>query len=146
MRLFHISSKNLDGRVLTPKIPNNILTKLGVENNTIPRVSFALDVKHAILAIGYNRIKKGSKILNAYEPENYRNIKLRHSEYLTANGYVPDADETQETWVLNSVKLKYAGKIKIIKQAKEFVRIKLPGNQEIKNYYWEYKVLDGDIE
>jgi hypothetical protein len=146
MRLFHISSSNLNGKTLTPKVPDNILTKMGIENNTIPRVSFAPDVKHAILAIGYNRIKTGPKILNVYEPENYRTIKLRHSDYLTANGYVPDADETLETWILNSIKLKYAGKIKIIKPTKEFVRIKLPGNQEIKNYYWEYKVLDGDIE
>lgn len=146
MNLYHISSKNLDGKVLRPKIPKNILTKMGIENNTIPRVSFAPDVKHAILAIGYNRIKSGPKILNVYEPENYQTIKLRHSDYLSANGYVPDADETLETWVLNHVRVKYAGQIKLIKPGKGFVRIKLPGNNEIKNYYWEYKIIDGDLE
>jgi len=48
MRLFHISSKDLDGRVLVPKIPDNMFTKMGIENNTIPRISFAPDVKHII--------------------------------------------------------------------------------------------------
>jgi len=146
MRLFHISSKDLDGRVLVPKIPDNMFTKMGIENNTIPRISFAPDVKHAILGIGYNRIKNGPKILNVYEPENYTLIKLKHSDYLSANGYVPDADETLETWVISTVRLKYVGKIKIIKPTSKYIRIKLPGNQEIKNYYWEYKVINGDIQ
>lgn len=145
MRLFHASSNDLNNTLLTPKIPSNILTKLGVENGSIPRVSFAPDVKHCLLAIGYNRIKSGPKILNVYEPNNYKLIKAIHSNDLFKKNYVPDANKTLEVWVLNKVRVVYAGKIKIIRPTKKYIEVSLPTGDKMKNYYWEYKVLDGDL-
>jgi len=145
MRLFHASARDLNNKVLTPTIPDNILTKLGVENSDIPRVSFAPDVKHCLLAIGYNRIKNGPKILNVYEPENYRTVKAIHSADLVRRNYVPDADKTLEVWVINKVKVVYTGKIKIISPTRDYVEISLPTGDKLKNYYWKYKVLDGDL-
>jgi len=146
MRLFHISSSDLDGETLTPKIPTNILTKLGVENANIPRVSFAPDIKHSLLAIGFNRIKSGPKQLNIFEPQNYRYIKAIYSGELFKRGYVPDADKTLEVWILNKVVVIYAGRIQVIKPTKEYVEIALPTGVKLKNYYWQYKVLDGEFK
>ena len=148
MRLFHISAANLDGKKLIPKIPENILTKMGVENNTIPRISFAPSIKYALLAIGYNRIKAGPKALMVFEPSDYKMIKSIDNTQLSRKGYVPDVDKTKEHWVINSVKIKYVGKIKIIRPTKKFVEIRWgpQRGQVLKNYFWEYKVLDGDIE
>lgn len=146
MKLFHISSNDLNNKIITPKIPDNILTKMGIENNSIPRISFAPEIKYSLLAIGYNRLKSGPDILNVYEPDNYRSLKIIDSKELDQKGYVPDAKRTREVWVLNNVKFKYLGKIKIIKPKKEFVKIDLPGGQSIKNYFWEYKVIDGEFE
>lgn len=147
MKLYHLSTENLNNKVLIPKIPYNILTKLGVENNTIPRVSFSPTISHAILAIGFNRIKSGSKTYNVYEPENYKDIKIITDNDLDTKRYVPDVDKTKEHWVVSNVKIKYVGKIKILKPKNEFILITWGPNQDqkIKNYFWEYKVLDGDI-
>jgi len=145
MRLFHISYNKLNGIVLKPTIPDNILTKVGVENNTIKRVSFAPTVDHALLAIGFNRLKTGPKVLDVFEPENYNSIKFLHNKHLKRKGYVPDADQTKEYWILNPVRVKYAGQIKLIKPKTKFVEIKINDRQKIKNYYWEYKVLDGNL-
>ena len=146
MRLFHISSKNLDGRVLIPSVPSNILTKLGVEDNKTPRLSFAPSVNYAILAIGYNRIKSGPKILDVFEPEDYKKLKIIKDKELSIKGLVPDADKTKEHWILNRIRVKYAGQIKIIKPTNKFIEIIISPSSKIKNYYWEYKVMDGDLE
>jgi hypothetical protein len=147
MKLYHLSTDDLDQQTLEPKVPDNILTKLGIENNTIPRVSFAPEIKYALLAIGYNRIKESTlKIFNVYEPDNYKTIKILTSKELESKDYVPDVDKTKEVWILNNVKLKYVGKIKVLNRTKEFISIKLGQNRELKNYYWNYKVIDGDLK
>jgi hypothetical protein len=146
MRLFHISKSNLNGKTLSPTVPNNMFTKLGIEDNKIPRVSFAPTIDYALLAIGYNRLKEGPKELKVFEPDNYKVLKIMTPEELTRKRLVPDADKTQEYWVLNNVRVKYTGKIKLIKPASKFVEIDIGQGNKIKNYFWEYKIVDGDFE
>ena len=144
MKLYHISSSNINGKTLIPKVPNNILTKLGVEDSKTPRVSFAPTVDHALLAIGFNRLKTGPKELSVFEPANYNNLKIIDSKELSMKGKVPDADKTKEVWVLNRVKMKYVGKIRLLGPTNKFVEIKA-GPHKIKNYYWKYKIIDGEL-
>lgn len=148
MRIYHISSNDLHEKILIPKIPQNILTKLGVENNTIPRISFSPSISHSLLAIGSNRIRQGPKVLNVFEPSNYSKIKTISNKELQKKRYVPDADKTKEVWVINSIEVKYCGKIQIIKQSNKFITIKFGPQKEhiIKNYFWEFKIIDGDIK
>lgn len=146
MKLFHISKNNLDGKTLSPTVPNNIFTKLGVEDNKTPRVSFAPKVDYALLAIGYNRIKEGPKILKVFEPQDYDRLKIITPKELSKRGLVPDADKTKEYWILNNTRVKYSGKIKIIRPTNKYVEVDVGGGNKIKNYFWEYKILDGEFE
>ena len=143
MKLYHISSNDLNGKILQPKIPSNILTKIGAEDNKTPRVSFAPTIDHALLAIGFNRLKSGPKLLNVYEPTAYKNIVT--DKQLDSKGFVPDANKTKEHWITKPVRLKYVGKIRLIKPSKKFVEVRA-GSIKLKNYYWEYKVIVGDLE
>lgn len=144
MRLYHISSDNIDEKILDPRIPNNILTKIGAENNTIPRISFATEIKYALLAIGSNRLENGLKILYVFEPTDYKKIKILTDKEISEKGYVPDVEKTKEHWILNKTKVKYCGKIQLLNKTNKFIEIKF-GSLKIKNYFWNYKVLDGDI-
>jgi hypothetical protein len=147
-RYYHVSTDNLNNKILYPRIPSNTYIDRGYENNTIPRISFALDIDHCLLALGKN-IK--GKVFNVYEPYDYNSIKVITNDELIKKQYTPDAKYTKEVWIVTKCKMKYIGKIKVINASNDFEIFKLgPGSMKdytVKMYYWNYKIIDkGDIE
>lgn len=143
MELYHVSANNLDGRVIKPSVPDNILTKTGSENATIGRISFSDSVDTAILAIGRNKLREGPKVLFVHEPQDYNRIKVVGPETLVRKGYVPDADQTREHWVLNSVRVRMIYRIKLIRETNKCIEIRFgkEKNDYIKNCFWDFKKL-----
>lgn len=143
MELYHISKSNMDGQVIRPTVPDNILTKTGTENSSIPRISFSDSIDTALLAIGRNKLREGPKVLFVHEPQDYNKIKIVKPETLVRKGYVPDADQTKEYWVLNSTRLRMLYRIKLIGETNKCIEIRFgkDKNDYIKNCFWDYKRL-----
>ena len=140
-KLFHLSNKNLDNQIIEPRIPNNFMTKLGYEDNPIPRISFAPSIQNCILGIGFNKIKEGNKIYYVLEPADYKSIKIIYNKELVEKNLTPDAQITKEVWVTNDCLLKYSGTIRITTPTKKHETVYFRGKEITKQYYWNYKVL-----
>jgi len=139
MRFFHISGKILN--TLSPRIPNNELTNNGYEDNIISRVCFSNEIDGCLMAIG-KRVEDYGE-LYVYEPNDYSVLKIVDNNEIVNNNLVPDAIYTGELWVLNTVKLKLLGRIKVIdwKQSIINMRIKNKNNKYREHglipLYWE---------
>jgi len=151
-RLFHIShaSRGII-KEMNPRIPDNEYIRNGWEDGTIPRISFALDVDHCILSLGFNKIKNNTKIYNVYEPSDYSKIKVKSNKELIRKKLVPDAEQTDEVWILNKTKVDNVAQIKIIKPTNRYETVKFgPQGEDTpetyrRAWYWEWKIIKGKI-
>lgn len=109
MRFFHLSPTLLSP-VLSPRIPNNKLTQIGVEDSITPRVCFAPTVDQCLLAIHNSE----NESYYVYEPLYYSELKLITSYELRKHKSVPDVSVTQECWSTVPVKLCLVGKVKVL--------------------------------
>ena len=144
-RLLRISPRDLDGQVITPFIPDNILIKVGVEDGKILRVPFCPTIDQCLLAMGTSKVQKYiGKILYVHEPSKSR-LKIVENEELVRKKLVPDADITGEVWVINPVKLRLVNKIRITSREARYEDIKWGDkpNEFIRNYYWKYELIEG---
>lgn len=136
-RFFHLSERDLNNVVLSPKVPKNYMTEKGYENNTIKRVSFAKTIDGALLGLSDDL---SGKIFYVHEPVNY-NVKIFTNKEILDNKYVPDAMFSKELWVLEDVKLKRIGRIRVVKP-KSNPKVYTYGNGiEASAYEWEYEWL-----
>lgn len=139
MSIFHVS-ENPKLKILKPRIPNNILTNEGYEDNTIPRVCFSKSIDQCLMATG--KLLE-EKILYVYEPKEYSVLNILENYELIKNNLVPDAKYTGELWVLNEVKIKLLGEIKIV-ECKDWTQYMVIYNNEnnyrlhgLMSFMWE---------
>lgn len=132
-KLYHVSEENLNGKVLTPRIPDNFLTKHGYEENKTPRVSFSTSIDGCLVGLSQN-IK--DKEFFVFEPDDYSKIQVKGVNV----ALVPDAQLTHEKWVTTSVKLKLVGKIKV-HDAKDpaLTYTYGPDNTKAEMYAWNWE-------
>ena len=103
-KLYRLATKNMDGQILNPSIPDNFLTKNGFEDDTNPRVCFATDIDSCLRALSMNLTGKEYFVhvpdgnFDSYKPSKYE---------------VPDVNVINERWIRNPVKVKCIGKIKV---------------------------------
>jgi len=135
---YHISEKDLTGEIFTPKVPKNYMTEKGYEDDKIKRVSFAETIDGALLGISQD-IK--GKTFYVHEPEDY-NIKTLSNKEIVSKKYVPDAHLSKELWVLENVKLKKVGKIKVIKAKPNPETYTYGDNIKAQTYHWEYEWIE----
>jgi len=144
-RLFHISVHHLI-KTLQPRTPENFYTKLGLEDNTIKRISVCPDVDHCLLALGENVVKDGPRIYSVYEPEDYSSIKILSNKEIVKRKLVPDAKQTLETWILTTTKFKRIAKIKVLKASDNYEVINVPPvKKNVKLWYWVWEIIEGQI-
>lgn len=93
LNLIHLS-KSATPIIMHPRVPNNKLTKKGVENNTIPRICFSNSIFGALAAI---EPRQGDEMY-VHIPINPQKIILNKDVIK----YVPDAINTGETWILDN--------------------------------------------
>lgn len=107
MKLFHLSTSNLNGKVLKPRVPYNWLISNGFEDNKTKRVCFAPDIDSSLRAMSSNIEGKEFYI---HMPKN----KPKKIKTPTIS-QVPDSSITGEIWVMEPVELICIGKITILK-------------------------------
>jgi len=131
-KLYHLSENgNLSGKKLTPRIPDNFMTKNGYEENKTARISFAESIDGALVGISSNL--KG-KVFFIYEiDEEYIKPEIKR----ISNKEVPDQSLTGEVWVLNTVKIKQTGKIKVTEAHSKPLKYKY-GEIWADTYKWKY--------
>lgn len=137
--IYHLSESNLDGKILKPRIPENFMTRNGYEENKTPRISFSTSIDGALIGISGNLKDKEfyiHQIDTSYSKPNIKKI---------SNKEVPDQYLSDEIWVLNPVKLKVTGKIKVKEVYNKPVKYKYGKDMEAETYRWRYIKEDVDI-
>lgn len=129
--LFHLSQTNLDGIILKPRIPVNVLTQQGYEENKTPRISFSTSIDGALTGIGSDLTGKVffvHTIDTSYNEPIIKQVTIKE---------IPDVLYTDEIWVLNDVRLKCIRTIRVLRTVSKKCSYKL-GSMWIDKYKWEY--------
>lgn len=93
-------------RNLKPRVPKNFFTENGYEDSETSRVSFAPSIDKCLAGLSQN---VEGKSYSVYEPADIsRQFVCKPNEKA-----VPDSAITDELWILNSVKLRKVGTIKV---------------------------------
>ena len=134
MNLYHLST-NPGIQYLEPQIPSNYMTKHGFENDKIARACVAPSIEDCIVAINY---KKKGDIFFVYSPVGKPKI------YQPTSDEVPDVDITHEVWILNRVKVKMVGKIRILDPIEKPMKYYYGKNKEYHAnlYGYNYEVIE----
>ena len=130
MNIYHLSQNNLDGKILSPRIPSNFLTKNGYENNKTKRVCFAKSIDGCLRGMSQNL--KGMKFY-VHIPED------THAIYTPTLAEVPDCKVTGEVWIKEPVKLKCIGMITVSSDKGEDGIPYTYGNNTAELYDWNWK-------
>ena len=104
-KLYHISIDRIDNVTIYPNIPKNFMTNNSYEDNTTERICFSTSIDGCLRAMS-----KNCKGLEFYV---YSPIVKDHKIIIPTKAQVPDVNITSERWIVNPVKLKYVGKIKV---------------------------------
>ena len=102
--LYFLSEDNLDGKVLSPRIPNNFLVQNGYEDAETPRVCFAESIDGALMALSQNL---EGKQLFVHQPVN----PILEKVVNPTKKQVPDVELTTEVWYTDDIEVKMVGKI-----------------------------------
>lgn len=133
---FHLSTAELDGKILHPRVPDNTMTHNGYENNKVPRVSFGPSVRQCLLALP---IKREGMRLFVYQPA--KDVLYTRP----AKSDVPDSGVTEEIWVIEPVKMKKIGVIELTEseeEGHEYIYGKLFKKRKATLYGYNYKYLE----
>jgi hypothetical protein len=138
MKLYHVSEHDLTGKTLTPRIPDNYMTKNNYEENKTPRISFATSVSGCLIGMSQNL--KGKEFF-VHEPEDYNVIKTKS----ITNKDVPDSSLTGEVWVTTDVKLKAIYKIKVGEAIEKPLKYTF-GKTTAETYAWKFNKIKSLVE
>lgn len=107
--VFLSQDSDWDENVISPRIPDNFMTKNGYEDSKTPRVCFSTSIDKALRALSQ---KCTGMVLYVYRPnsDNYKVITPTKKQ-------VPDVDVTDERWITVPVALECIGQIKVIGDA-----------------------------
>ena len=131
---YHLSK--IDTDELKPSIPSNFLTKNHYENNLVKRVSFSPSINQCLMAMSRNITGEEFYV---YAPENIESVKVVEP----TKDQVPDIDITGEIWVLNNIKVKKLGKVRVIKDSGKDGHTYTYGNgQTAELYDWDYEMIE----
>lgn len=132
--LFFLSEKNLNGKTLNPRVPDNYLTKNNYEDNTTKRVCFSTSIDKALIALSQN-VKGKEFYVHVPKPNTKINVVKPTVEQ------VPDCKITEERWVLNSVELQAVSKIVVTDNGDNEFEYTYGDNQKATLYDWKWKLL-----
>lgn len=131
MLLYHLSDKILDS-ILYPKVPENFLTKLGVEDNKTPRVCFCPSIGDCLKAM--SAPIKG-KIFHVY-------ITHVKDPYKPTIKEVPDCEVTKECWSTQPTRIQRIYDIKVLNTKKENPKnVYTYGDNKAQLFDWHYVIL-----
>ena len=131
--LYHLSSNNLDGKTISPSIPDNYFTKNGYEDNKTKRVCFSTSIDGCLRGLSQNLTGK----------EFYVHIPIDNFDYYKpSTKEVPDSKITGEVWIKNTVQVKCIGKIRVIGDTGDDGLPFKYGNHIAELYDWNFEWID----
>lgn len=157
-RLFHVSrSSDLDGKVLTPRVPGYLAsTKFSkddpyYEEMKTPRVCFSASINGCLNAMinGKDHIALGNDELYVYIPEKpISEYKIKTNKNIIKDKDVFDANTTGEVWVLEPVKLRLYGTIKVDQVSRHHIKHTVNKNGKLakRTYKWHWQVRPNVIK
>lgn len=132
INLFFLSEKNMDGKTLYPRIPENFLTKNGYEDITTKRVCFSTSIDKCLIALSQN-VKDKEFYVHVPVPGSKLDIEKPTIQQ------VPDCKITGEVWVKNNVKLKVISKIKVVDDGDNEFEYTYGDNKKATLYDWKWE-------
>lgn len=132
--LFFLSQDNMDNKTLSPRVPDNFLTKNGYEDNKTKRVCFSTSINKCLTALS----------MNCKDKEFYVHCPVGHFEtYTPSLKEVPDRNITGEVWIKKSVKIVCIGKILVTgDDGKPGKKYTYGDNLQAELYGWDYKWVE----
>ena len=127
---YFLSEKNMDQKILTPRIPKNYFTENGYEENKTPRVCFSTSISGALMGLSQNLDKK---VFYVHIPENADLVPAKN---------VPDSKITGEIWSLKNTKVYTIGKIQVSKNDKPGHKFSYGDGKEAELFPWDYKWIE----
>lgn len=136
--MYHLSNDPRIPKKLYPRVPKNNLTEKGLEDGTIPRISFSKSISGALKGISQNVIHN---IYFVCEITNKDSFSFLDSHEIIDK--VPDAYLSEEIWVTEPVDINIVQIIEVIDG--DFLGIyKCPNGLEFENWEWKWVNLELD--
>lgn len=159
--VFHVSpDKHIDGQVWKPRVPDYLdpynPEDTGFEDNTTPRVCFSTSIEGALNGITVNLPRQNPDQFDkmyVYIPEKpWKEYKHKTTKELVNEKLVYDANVTREVWIMEPVRLKLYGVIKVDQVSNVKRKAVVPtskGQKDDRNYFtykWHWVVKPKVLE
>jgi len=159
--VFHVShEKHNDGQVWKPRVPDYLdpynPEETGFEDNTTPRVCFSTSIEGALNGITVNLPRQNPDQFDkmyVYIPEKpWKEYKHKTTKELVNEKLVYDANVTREVWIMEPVRLKLYGVIKVDQVSNVKRKAVVPtakGQKDDRNYFtykWHWVVKPKVLE
>lgn len=129
MKVYHVSNLKQSTIKLSPRIPDNFMTRNGYEDAKTKRVCVSISVDGALKAMSMNLKGKELHVYSAHVPE--------AEMYKPTTQEVPDVNITGERWIKKDVILNYEKSI-VVGEAKDKEYNYQYGNNTATLYGWNY--------
>lgn len=131
--IYFLSNTNMDGKVLSPRIPSNFMTKNGYEESKTPRVCFSTSIDGSLMGLSRNLKNEELYVHIPADKINTYNPSIKD---------VPDCKLTGEIWVKDKVRIICIGKIKVLKDKGLPGHKYQYGNSTAELYDWDWKWIE----
>lgn len=120
--VFHVTpEKHADGQVWKPRVPDYLEpynpNDTGFEDNTIPRICFSTSIEGCLNGITVNLPRQNPDQFDkmyVYVPEKpWKEYKHKTNKELVKEKLVYDANVTREVWIMEPVRMKLYGVIRV---------------------------------
>ena len=111
--LYHLSSTNLDGKLLSPRSMEKWRVMEG-EDWRSKRVCFSSSIDGSLAALCTSMSCPFGETFYVHVPENLEDLFSKDNVYKPSTKKVPDADETGEFWAKAPCKMKCIGRVEVM--------------------------------
>lgn len=153
--VFHVSmDKHIDGQIWKPRVPDYLdpynPEDTGFEDNTTPRICFSTSIEGCLNGITVNLQRQSPDTFDkmyVYVPEKpWKEYKHKTNKQLVKDKLVYDANVTREVWIMEPVRMKLYGVIRVDQIADAKRKSVVPtskGQKDTRNYFtyrWHWVV------
>lgn len=148
--VFHVTpEKHADGQVWKPRVPDYLdpynPEETGFEDNTTPRICFSTSIEGALNGITVNIPRQNPDQfdkLYVYIPEKpWKEYKHKTNKELVKDKLVYDANVTREVWIMEPVRMKLYGVIRVdqVSDVKRKQAVPTSKGEKYDRHYYTYK-------
>ena len=153
--VFHVTpDKHIDGQIWKPRVPDYLdpynPEDTGFEDNTTPRICFSTSIEGCLNGITVNLQRQSPDTFDkmyVYVPEKpWKEYKHKTNKQLVKDKLVYDANVTREVWIMEPVRMKLYGVIRVDQIADAKRKSVVPtskGQKDTRNYFtykWHWVV------